>query len=512
MTKRPTRSRFLDPAKIEVAIVEVAAAAKAAHVRIAIAGGCALQLYGSDRFTADIDFVANDLIATLPAKGLLSFGGAKSAAANGVPIDIIVRSDVYRDLYDEALTAARRDEDGGRARQRRAGSQVDPDGCRRDVRDAPRRRQAASRPVRRRRVGRDPTDRHLGEERTEVVMATNLRVVRDETPTTTTATEDPALRPTCFADYVGQTEVIANLREAVRAAKREGWQLDHQLFAGPAGFGKTSLATVIATELGATLHATSAPAIEHKGALASLLTSLGDGDVLFIDEIHALDRAVAECLYSAMEDRVIDLPAGKSVIRVPLPKFTLLGATTHTGKLPKPLLDRFGFIWQLRPYTLPEMQTILLRAAAKLGVAMDADGALTIARASRSTPRIANRLLRRVRDAATNAAADGALVWYSERGSASGTINGPLARAALERLEIDSLGLGPLDRRYLAMVAERPVGIEALCAGLAEDRSTLEEVVEPFLTQSGLIARGGRGRIATEAGRNHLRTLELSRE
>ena len=335
-------------------------------------------------------------------------------------------------------------------------------------------------------------------------MIPALHIVRDADVTQTSA-EIPALRPTSFDDYVGQTEVLHNLRGAVRAAKRGGWQLDHQLFAGPAGLGKTSLAAVVAAELGVKLRVTSAPAIEHKGALASLLTSLESGDVLFIDEIHALDRTVAECLYSAMEDRVIDLPAGKRVIRVPLPKFTLLGATTHAGRLPKPLLDRFGFVWQLRPYTLPEMQTILLRAAGKLGVAIDADGALAVARASRGTPRIANRLLRRVRDAAANAAADGALVLYgSDRGAPSGTINGPLAIAALGQLGIDPIGLDALDRRYLAMVADRPVGIEAICAGLAEDRSTIEDVVEPFLMQAGLIKRGGKGRLATEAGRTHL--------
>jgi Holliday junction DNA helicase RuvB len=325
-------------------------------------------------------------------------------------------------------------------------------------------------------------------------------------PRATTATEDPALRPTSFDDYIGQTEVIANLRGAVRAAKRGGWQLDHQLFAGGPGLGKTSLAAVIAAELGGKLRATSAPAIEHKGALASLLTTLEEGDVLFIDEIHALDRAVSECLYSAMEDRIIDLPAGKRVIRVPLPKFTLLGATTHAGKLPKPLLDRFGFVWQLRPYTLPEMATIVARSAQKLGVTIDETGAEVIARASRGTPRIANRLLRRVRDVAANAADDGALVigGLEDMTCGNGTINGPLATTALTQLGIDHLGLDALDRRYLAVVAERPVGLEAICAELGEDKSTIEDAVEPFLMQANLIKRGGKGRLATEAGREHL--------
>jgi len=342
-----------------------------------------------------------------------------------------------------------------------------------------------------------------------MTAAPALRLVPATAPPASRAAqhvEDPALRPQSFDDYIGQAEVITNLRGAVRAAKRGGWQLDHQLFAGPAGLGKTSLAAVIAAELGGKLRATSAPAIEHKGALASLLTTLEDGDVLFIDEIHALDRAVAECLYSAMEDRIIDLPAGKRVIRVPLPAFTLLGATTHAGKLPKPLLDRFGFVWQLRPYTLPEMQTIILRSARKLGVAIDVDGAAAIARASRGTPRIANRLLRRVRDVAANAAADGALVLggLEDLMCASGTVNGPLAGAALAQLGIDHLGLDALDRRYLTLVAERPVGIEAICAELAEDRSTIEDAVEPFLMQAGLIKRGGKGRLATDAGRAHL--------
>ena len=333
-------------------------------------------------------------------------------------------------------------------------------------------------------------------------MSTPLRIVRNDEPSARAATTaSEALRPASFDDYIGQTEVITNLRGAVRAAKRGGWQLDHQLFAGGPGLGKTSIAAVIATELGAKLHATSAPAIEHKGALASLLTTLEDGDVLFIDEIHALDRKLVETIYSALEDRVIDLPAGKRVIRVPLPKFTLLGATTHAGKLPKPLLDRFGFIWQLRPYTLPEMQTIVARSAQKLGVAIDEDGTTVIARASRGTPRIANRLLRRVRDFVMGADQCGGLI-------ARGPISGPLAITALGQLGIDNLGLDPLDRRYLAVVADRPVGIEAICAELGEDKSTIENAVEPWLLQAALIKRGGKGRLATEAGRKHLAEVE----
>ena len=342
-------------------------------------------------------------------------------------------------------------------------------------------------------------------------MTAHLHLVRDDSPRsaprqTATPSEDPALRPTSFDDYVGQAEVIANLRQSVRAALRRGEPLDHMLFAGPAGLGKTSLAGVIAAEMGGKLHVTSAPAIEHKGALASLLAALAPGDILFIDELHALGREIAEMLYLAMEDRVLDMAAAKKVIRIPLPKFTLLGATTHAGKLPKPLLDRFGFVWQLRPYTLPEMATIVGRSAGKLGVAIDADGAATVARASRGVPRIANRLLRRVRDVAANAAADGALVvgGLEDMTCASGTINEALAASALAQLGIDHLGLDALDRRYLAVVAERPVGLEAICAELGEDKSTIEDAVEPFLMQAGLIKRGGKGRLATETGREHL--------
>jgi Holliday junction DNA helicase RuvB len=336
-------------------------------------------------------------------------------------------------------------------------------------------------------------------------MSAHLRLVTDA-PQSAPADADPALRPTSFDDYVGQSEVIANLRGAVSAAKRGGWQLDHQLFAGPAGLGKTSLARVIANELGGKLHVTSAPAIEHKGALASLLTTLDDGDVLFIDEIHALDRKLAETIYSALEDRVLDMPAGKRVIRVPLPRFTLLAATTHAGKLSKPLLDRFGFVWQLRPYTLPEMTTIVTRSATKLGFVIDEEAAVAIAWASRGTPRIANRLLRRVRDVAVNAVTDEAIVVYDK--SMNGVINAQLAVTALTQLGIDHRGLDVLDRRYLAAVAERPVGLEALCAELGEDRSTIEEAIEPHLIQAGLVKRGSKGRLATEAGRAHIAEVE----
>jgi Holliday junction DNA helicase RuvB len=340
------------------------------------------------------------------------------------------------------------------------------------------------------------------------LSAVDLRIVRhaDERTLVPATDVEPALRPSSFRDYVGQSEVIANLRGAVRAAKRGGWQLDHVLLAGPAGTGKTSCAHVIANELGARCTITSATAIEHKGALASLLTTLADGDVLFIDEIHALVRALPETIYSALEDRVIDLPAGKRVIRVPLSKFTLLAATTHAGMLPKPLRDRFGIVCQLRTYTIEELATIVARAAAKLGIAIDEEGSTAIARASRGTPRVANRLLRRVRDIAANAAADAQhLMGGSEgRHHDSSTINDALAVAALAHLGIDEHGLDQLDRAYLGVVAERPVGIEAICAELAQDRSTIEEVVEPHLLQLGFLVRTVRGRVLSPEGREHL--------
>ena len=336
----------------------------------------------------------------------------------------------------------------------------------------------------------------------------SLRVVRDADVTAATKSEHSPLRPTSFDDFIGQSELMDNLRGAVRAAKRGGWQLDHMLIAGPAGTGKTSCAGIVAAELGVKLRTSSAPAIEHKGALASLLTTLDEGDVLFIDEIHALDRALAETIYSALEDRVIDLPAGKRVIRVPLPKFTLLGATTHAGKLPKPLLDRFGFIWQLRPYTLSEMQTIVSRSAGKLGITIDEAGALVIARASRGTPRIANRLVRRLRDVAANAVNDEALPLYGDPVRENNIIDGPMALAALAKLGLDHLGLDHLDRRYLALVADRATGIEAICAALGEERITIESIVEPNLARAGLIQRSGRGRVATSAGISHLRGVK----
>lgn len=307
-----------------------------------------------------------------------------------------------------------------------------------------------------------------------------------------------ALRPRNFGEYIGQRELIDNLKIAVAAAKQNGWTLDHFLFAGPPGLGKTTLAHVIANELGVNLHVSSGPAIDHKGMLASLLTSLGEGDALFIDEIHRLAPVVEENLYPAMEDFRIDLFIGDGphakAVTMQLPRFTLLGATTRMGLLSAPLLDRFGFHWQLRYYEQPDMEAIVNRSAALIGVPIDRGGATEIARRARGTPRIANRLLRRVRDFAA-----------VER---DGAIDGDIAASALDRLAVDHAGLDALDRAYLSVICERfdggPVGIEAVAASLSEERGTLEEVVEPFLLQVGFIARTPRGRVATAAGFAHM--------
>jgi Holliday junction DNA helicase RuvB len=307
-----------------------------------------------------------------------------------------------------------------------------------------------------------------------------------------------ALRPRTFDEYIGQRELLENLKVSVRAARDNGWALDHFLFAGPPGLGKTTLAHVIANELGVTLHVTAGPAIDPKGKLAALLTALGERDALFIDEIHRLAPVVEENLYPAMEDFRFDLFIGDGphakAVTMQLPRFTLLGATTRMGLLSAPLLDRFGFHWQLRYYQLDDMRAIVTRSARLIGVPINPDGANEIARRARGTPRIANRLLRRVRDFAMV--------------EGDGTIDGEMASSSLDRLAVDHAGLDALDRAYLAVVCERfdggPVGIEAIAASLSEERGTLEEVVEPFLLQVGFIARTSRGRAATAAGFTHL--------
>lgn len=322
--------------------------------------------------------------------------------------------------------------------------------------------------------------------------------------------DDSALRPRTFADYIGQREIITNLRTSVRASRLGCWQLDHQLFTGGAGLGKTSLAGVIAAELGTKLHVTSAPSIEHRGQLAGMLIALAPGDVLFIDEIHRLSVPLQEVLYTAMEDHRLDMfGPDKRAVSLSLPKFTLLGATTHAGLLGKPLLDRFGFVWQLAYYTVDELTEIVARSARELGVAIDDAGAAEIARRSRGIPRIANRLLRRVRDCAIVAADDGALVPRGFHGTGKIAVTGLLAAMALDQFQIDTAGLDTLDRAYLTELARHgtPMGIEALAGTLQQQRATLEDIVEPFLVQLGFVSRTPRGRIVTPAGQAHLETM-----
>ena len=309
---------------------------------------------------------------------------------------------------------------------------------------------------------------------------------------------DAALRPKALDEFVGQRTLRDNLRVFIDAAKARGDALDHVLFFGPPGLGKTTLAQIIAREMGVGFRATSGPVIAKSGDLAALLTNLEDGDVLFIDEIHRLQPVVEEVLYPAMEDRALDLmigegPSARSV-RIDLPRFTLVGATTRQGLLTTPLRDRFGIPLRLSFYTVEELTRVVTRAAGLLGLGIAPAGAEEIARRSRGTPRIAGRLLRRVRDFA-HVAADG-------------EVDACVADAALNRLEVDALGLDAMDRRYLTMIADiyrgGPVGVETLAAGLSEPRDTIEEVIEPYLIQIGMVARTARGRCLNAAGWKHL--------
>jgi len=309
---------------------------------------------------------------------------------------------------------------------------------------------------------------------------------------------DAALRPKSLDEFVGQQAARDNLRVFIQAARGRGDALDHVLFFGPPGLGKTTLAQIIAREMGVGFRATSGPVIAKSGDLAALLTNLEDGDVLFIDEIHRLQPAVEEVLYPAMEDRVLDLmigegPSARSV-RIDLPRFTLVGATTRQGLLTTPLRDRFGIPVRLQFYTVEELTRVVTRAARLLDLPIAEDGAVEVARRSRGTPRIAGRLLRRVRDFATVAGHE--------------IVHAAAADQALNRLEVDALGLDAMDRRYLTMIADvyrgGPVGVETLAAGLSEPRDTIEEVIEPFLIQLGLLARTARGRILNAGGWKHL--------
>jgi len=318
------------------------------------------------------------------------------------------------------------------------------------------------------------------------------------TPSRQPEDADAALRPKTLAEFVGQAGAKDNLRVFIESAKSRREAMDHVLFFGPPGLGKTTLAQIVARELGVGFRATSGPVIAKAGDLAALLTNLEQGDVLFIDEIHRLNPVVEEVLYPAMEDRALDLiigegPSARSV-RIDLPPFTLVGATTRQGLLQTPLRDRFGIPVRLQFYSVEELEKVVTRGAGLLGIGMDKGGATEIARRARGTPRVAGRLMRRVRDFAHVAGSD--------------VITRAIADDSLTRLEVDSIGLDAQDRRYLRMIADiykgGPVGVETLAAGLSEPRDTIEEVIEPYLIQLGLVARTARGRCLNDRAWQHL--------
>ena len=309
---------------------------------------------------------------------------------------------------------------------------------------------------------------------------------------------EPNLRPQMLAEYIGQEKIKNNLKVYIDAAKARGESLDHVLFYGPPGLGKTTLSGIIANEMGVHMKVTSGPAIEKPGEMAAILNNLQEGDVLFVDEIHRLNRQVEEVLYPAMEDFAIDIMLGKDSaarsIRLDLPKFTLVGATTRVGLLTAPLRDRFGVVQKLEFYTPGELQIIVERSAEVLGIGIEPEGAAEIARRSRGTPRLANRLLKRVRDFAQ--------VKYD------GVITKQVADFALDILDVDKVGLDNNDRSILLMMIEKfgggPVGLETLAAALGEDAGTLEDVYEPYLLMNGFLNRTPRGRVATPLAYQHL--------
>jgi Holliday junction DNA helicase RuvB len=324
----------------------------------------------------------------------------------------------------------------------------------------------------------------------------NRKLIKTEITAEDIQTE-PTLRPQTLDDYIGQDKVKKNLEIYIKAAKDRKEALDHVLLYGPPGLGKTTLAGIVSNEMGVNIKITSGPAIQKPGEMAAILTSLQENDVLFIDEIHRLNRQVEEVLYPAMEDYVIDIMIGKGQegrsIRLDLPHFTLIGATTRAGLLSAPLRDRFGVIFHLEFYSPEELKIIVLNSAKKLNVQIDDKGAYELARRSRGTPRLANRLLKRVRDFAE--------VQYD------GKITEEVAREALDRLEVDSYGLDVSDRKLLTTIMEKfsggPVGLDTLAASLGEDSGTIEDVYEPYLVQNGFINRTPKGRVATKLCYEH---------
>ncbi len=324
------------------------------------------------------------------------------------------------------------------------------------------------------------------------------RIVSNEYDSAQDSEVENSLRPRTLDEYIGQEKAKGNLKIYIESAKRRGEALDHVLLYGPPGLGKTTLSSIIANELGVNIRTTSGPAIEKQGDLAAILTNLNDGDVLFIDEIHRLSRAVEEILYPAMEDYALDIIIGKGPsarsIRLTIPHFTLIGATTRAGQLTTPLRDRFGVLLKLELYTTDELATIVRRSADILGIGITPDGARAIASRSRGTPRIANRFLKRVRDFA--------LV------IGDGTITSDIAKQALEALEVDDLGLDNIDRRMLQTIIQvyggGPVGLDTLAATVGEEAITIEDVYEPYLMQIGFLSRTPRGRCATKLAYDHL--------